>query len=92
MKLAQIRSELRGRIDPVLLKVIEAQAEDIRELRHLLKEYGLLMDRLVGLMVAHTSVLGKLEDAEAMRNKAKALSTNVTAARNDVVKSEGIDE
>lgn len=73
MKAQTVREQLKGVIDPRLLKILEAMASDINALQHAIVQMGALVDRLATLMTVHTRVIGGLEDMEKLRAQAKEI-------------------
>lgn len=68
-----IRADLRGKIDPILLRVLEGFAEDVRMIQHEVVETVKIVRQLVELLEHHNKIFGELkkqaEELESDRNR-----------------------
>lgn len=91
MKTQFIREALRGKVDPVILKIIEAQNEQIHVHQKLFTVMGNELVRLTELMIQFSHALGSVEEMQKWKREKAALEQRV-AENKHTVESEDPNE
>lgn len=84
MKTQFIREALRGKVDPVILKIIEAQNEQINLHQKLFVVMGKELIRLTEMMISFSQAVGSIEDRQKWIAEKQALEKRMTETQHTV--------